>query len=178
MASRFGENPRVTSILSEEIGSWDGKSTAVLQSIYERHSAEEDFVATVLAHVADVESQRAATWLLKKHLEAGNSLSAADCRTVMGALSDQDHWESKLHVLQCLPYLELREDDCAGLENFLDACIRSEKKFVRAWAYNGFNELSIRFPRYREQVDGMLARAADSEAASVRARIRNILKSR
>lgn len=166
------------SALSEEIGAWDGKSSAALQSTYERHRTEEDFVATILAHLADVESQRAATWLLKKHVEAGNSLSAPDCRTVLGVLSAQDHWESKLHVLQCLPHLEIREDDCVQLGNFLDACIRSEKKFVRAWAYNGFNELAMRFPRYREEVDGMLARASESEAASVRARICNILKSR
>lgn len=167
----------MTSALSEEIGSWDGKSAASLQSTYERHRDEADFISKILVHVAGVESQRAATWLLKKHLEAGNSLSAAECRTVFGFLSDQDHWESKLHILQCLPYLDIQEDDCVGLENFLDACIKSEKKFVRAWAYNGFNELSMRFPRYRDMVDGMLARAIESEAASVRARIRNILKS-
>ncbi len=168
----------MTSAFSEEIGSRDGNSVAALQATYERHRAEEDFVATILAHVADAESQRAATWLLKKHVEAGNSLSAADCRTVFGVLPDQDHWESKLHILQCLPYLDIREDDCSGLESFLHACIKSENKFVRAWAYNGFNELAMRFPRYREEVDGMLAWAGDSEAASVRARIRNILKNR
>ena len=168
----------MTSALSEEIDSRDGKSAAALQSTYERHRTEEDFVATILAKVADAESQRAATWLLKKHVEAGNSLSAADCRTVFGVLPCQDHWESKLHILQCLPYLDIGEDDCAGLENFLRACIRSERKFVRAWAYNGFNELAMRFAQYREEVDGMLARAAESEAASVRARIRNIQKSR
>ena len=166
------------SVLSEEMRSWDGKSAVALQSAYECHRAEEDFVATILAHVAQVESQRAATWLLKKHVQAGNVLSAADCRTVFGALSDLDHWESKLHLLQCLPFLEISEEDCTGLERFLDACIKSEKKFVRAWAYNGFNELSKRFPRYREEVDSMLARASESEAASVRARVRNILKGR
>ena len=125
-----------------------------------------------------MESQRAATWLLKKHVEAGNCLSAADCRPVIGVPSDQVHWESQLHVLQCLPYLDIREDGCVDLDSFLDACIKSEKKFVRAWAYSGFNELAMRFPRYRDEVDGMLARASESEAASVRARIRNIMKSR
>ena len=88
------------------------------------------------------------------------------------------HWECKLHVLQCLPYLEIPESESASLERFLDACLESDNKFVRAWAYNGFSELSLRFPRYRERVDGLLARAATSEAASVRARIRNILKRR
>lgn len=135
--------------LSEEIASWDGKSAAVLKAAYERHSGEEDFVATILAHISDVQSQRAATWLLKKHLEEGNSLSVAACRAVFGGLSVQEHWEAKLHVLQCLPYLDIPEDDTIGLEQFLDACLDSERKFVRAWAYNGFNELALRFPRYR-----------------------------
>ena len=61
--------------LLEEIASWDGKSATALQSTHERHSDDEDFLATILEHIADVELQRAATWLLKRHLEAGNSLS-------------------------------------------------------------------------------------------------------
>jgi len=164
--------------LSEEIVSWDGKSAAALQSTYERHCTEEDFVATVLSHIADVQLQRAATWLLKKHLETGNALTAAGCRAIFEALPVQEHWESKLHILQCVPFLDIPEDESAGLERFLEVCLGSDNKFVRAWAYNGFNELSLRFPRYRERVDDMLARAGKSEAASVRARIRNILKKR
>ena len=164
--------------LLEEIASWDNKSATVLQSTYERHSDREDFLATILEHIADVELQRAATWLLKRHLEVGNSLSPGGSRAILGVLSDQEHWESKLHILQCLPYLDIPEDESAGLEQFLDSCLESDYKFLRAWAYNGFNELSLRFPRYREEVNRMLARASESEAASVRARIRNILKSR
>ncbi|MDE0231542.1 MAG: hypothetical protein OXN93_04595 [bacterium] len=164
--------------LSEEIASWDNRSAAALQSTYERHSDEEGFLATILEHIADVEFQRAATWLLKRHLEAGNSLSPESSRAILGVLSDQEDWESKLHILQCLPYFDIPEAETAGLEQFLDSCLESDNKFVRAWAYSGYNELSLRFPRYREEVDHMLAKAGESEAASVRARIRNILKSR
>ena len=165
----------MTTTLSEEIALWDGRSATALQSAYARHCAEEDFTATVLTHIADGKLQRAATWLLKKHLEAGSRLSAAGCRAVFGALSAQEHWESRLHILQSLPYLDIHEDDSAALEQFLDACVGSDRKFVRAWAYNGFHELARRFPRYRKKVDDMLARAGESEAASVQARIRNIL---
>ena len=162
--------------LLEEISAWDHKSATALQSTYERHRDGKDFLATLLAHIADVELQRAATWLLKRHLEAGYSLSPESSRAILGVLPDQEHWESKLHILQCLPYLDIPEDQSAGLEQFLDSCLESDNKFLRAWAYNGFNELSLRFPRYREEVTHMLARAGESEAASVRARIRNILK--
>ncbi|MCY3883689.1 MAG: hypothetical protein OXG24_02110 [Gammaproteobacteria bacterium] len=175
---KLPQYPRVTSSLSEEIYSCDEKSAVALQSVYKRHCSKEDFVSTILTHVTPAESQRAATWLLKKHLETGNSLSAAQCRIVIRALIDQDHWESKLHLLQCLPYLDIHKDDCVGLESFLIASVRSENKFIRAWAYNGFNELALSFPRYRKKVDGMLAHGIESEAASVRARIRNILKNR
>ena len=164
--------------LTEELGVWDGKSTAALQSIYLRHRADDDFVATTLVLVADANLQRAATWMLKRHLELGNPLSARECRSILGSLSVQQDWESKLHLLQCLPYLSIPDEDRVGLEQFLDACVRSDKKFVRAWAYSGYNELALRFPQYREAVDGMLSRAGGSEAASVRARIRNLRKGR
>ena len=164
--------------LLEEIASWDNKSAATLQSTYNRHGGKEDFLATIIEHIAVVEVQRAATWLLKRHLETGNSLSPRSSREILDTLSDQEHWESKLHILQCLPYLDIPEDKSADLERFLDSCLDSDNKFLRAWAYNGFNELSIRFPRYREEVNQMLVRALESEAASARARIRNILKSR
>lgn len=164
--------------LLEEIASWDNRSATALQSTYERYSDEEDFLATVLEHIADVELQRAATWLLKRHLETGHSPSPGGSRAILGVLSEQEHWESKLHILQCLPYLDIAEEESAGLERFLHSCLESDNKFLRAWAYNGFNELSLRFPRYREETDRMLARAGESEAPSVRARIRNILKSR
>ena len=164
--------------LTADLGSWDGKSTAVLQSIYERHAVDGDFLPTLLAHLSDVNLQRASTWLLKRHLEFGNSLSPAECRAVLGNLASQQHWESKLYLLQCLPHLSVAEEDREGLETFLDACVRSDRKFVRAWAYNGFNELALGFPQYREAVDRMLARASESEVASVRARIRNLRKRR
>ncbi|MDE0522869.1 MAG: hypothetical protein OXH79_13040 [Boseongicola sp.] len=83
-----------------------------------------------------------------------------------------------MHILQCLPYLDIPEDESAGLERFLEACLESDNKFVRAWAYSGFNEMSLRFPRYRDRVGRMLALAGVSEAASVRARIRKIQKRR
>ncbi len=169
--------PNVTD-LTEELGAWDGKSAAPLQSIYERHGADEDFVATILARFPDANLQRAATWLLKRHLELGNPLSARECRSILGSLSVQQDWESRLHLLQCLPHLSIPDEDRVGLEQFLDACVRSDKKFVRAWAYSGYNELALRFPQTREAVDGLLARAAGSEAASVRARIRNLRKGR
>ena len=145
--------PEVTD-LTEELGVWDGKSTAALQSIYLRDCADDDFVATTLVLVADVNLQRAATWMLKRHLELGNPLSARECRSILGSLSVLQDWESKLHLLQCLLYLSIADEDRPGLEQFPDACVRSDKKFVRAWAYSGYKELALRFPQYREAVDG------------------------
>ena len=164
--------------LTEELRAWDGRSTAALRSIHERHSVEEDFVAAILVHLADANLQRAATWLVKRHLELGNPLSAPECRSILGSLSAQQDWESRLHLLQCLPYLSIADEDRPDLERFLEACVRSDRKFVRAWAYSGYHELALRFPQYRETVEATLARAAASETASVLARIRNLRKRR
>jgi hypothetical protein len=59
---------------------------------------------------------------------------------------------------------------------FLRTCLADENKFVRAWAYNGFYLLSQQYPEYQQETEQFFAMAMRDEAASVKARIRNILK--
>lgn len=59
---------------------------------------------------------------------------------------------------------------------FLRNCLISDNKFVRAWAYNGFYELALQYPAYKTEVKKFLDMAMKDEAASVKARVRNILK--
>ena len=83
-----------------------------------------------------------------------------------------------MHLLQCLPYLTIDTREVKQLEPFLRRCLQSENKFVRAWGYNGFNELALQHADFKPEVDSLLAAALEEEAPSVKARIRNILKQR
>jgi len=105
-------------------------------------------------------------------------LSSAELKLVFQCLPDLIEWETKLHVLQCLSYLTVGKQDVPPLETFLRECLASENKFVRAWAYNGFYELSLQYPQFQVEVDQLLQQALEDEAASVKARVRNILKQR
>jgi hypothetical protein len=55
------------------------------------------------------------------------------------------------------------------------ARLQEENKFVRAWAYHGLYELAKQFGD-SDNVIPLVMKGMNDEAASVRARVRNILK--
>jgi len=59
------------------------------------------------------------------------------------------------------------------VEIFLRVCLLDNNKFVRAWAYKGFYELAVQYPKETRQFFEMAMR---DEAPSVKSRIRNIMK--
>ncbi len=62
------------------------------------------------------------------------------------------------------------------IEVFLRQCLTDGNKFVRAWAYNGFYEISVQYPEYKKETKLFFEMAMRDEAPSVKARIRNIMK--
>ncbi len=72
--------------------------------------------------------------------------------------------------------MPISKTDKKKVEGFLRECLIDNNKFVRAWAYNGFNELSIQYNEYRQETEQFFEMAMRNEAPSVRSRIRNIMK--
>tara|TARA_X000000950_G_C13560143_1_gene515241 strand:- start:130 stop:309 length:180 start_codon:yes stop_codon:yes gene_type:complete len=48
-----------------------------------------------------------ASWLLKHHLESNGCLCFIDVALLYQALQELNDWESRLHILQCLPFLRV-----------------------------------------------------------------------
>ena len=73
--------------------------------------------------------------------------------------------------------MTIAENQTEKLYYHLRHCLSDTNKFVRAWSYNGLAELAKQYPQYRGEVKQLfeLAQNDDSEAASVKARIRNIV---
>ena len=155
---------------------WDGKSRDDITAIYFDFCESPDFTNSIITPIQDADLQNGATWLLKKHLELGESLSTPQVEQIYTSLTKLNHWEAKLHVLQSICYLSITTKQKNSVESFLRTCLTDKNKFVRAWTYNGFYELARHHPEYKNEVDAMLAEALEKEAASVKARIRNILK--
>ena len=162
--------------LATDIAGWNGRSAGDIEAIYLRHRDAARFTGSLIACLREPATQKGAGWLLKRHLEAGADVSAAQRRRIFALLPDLGHWESRLHLLQSLPRLPIAASDVPGVEDFVRDCLTSEKVFVRAWAYNGMYELARRFPRYREEAEAFFELAMRDEPASVKARIRNLRK--
>ncbi len=162
--------------LEQEILSWDGKSSSDIESVYARHCKSDSFGSKMVGFSRKLKLQKGATWLLKHHLEGGQKLEANECAALFMLLPELEHWESKLHILQCLPYIKIDKAAKKNVEVFLRNCLIEDNKFVRAWAYNGFYEISLQYPEYKEETKQIFDMAMRAEASSVIARIRNIMK--
>jgi hypothetical protein len=162
--------------VEEAISAWDGKLVTHLEDIYCKHNDDEAFVAKVIQSIKNETHQKGATWLLKKHLESGNPIDATEIATVYSHLTELVGWESKLHILQSIQYMKVAESEVEQVVFFLRVCLTDTNKFVRAWTYNGFYEISVLYPTYKKETKQFFEMAMRDEAPSIKARIRNILK--
>lgn len=162
--------------IEQEIASWDGKSAADIKAIYDACNLDGNFSDTIISLSLTEDCQKGATWLMKAWLEAGNKFERTQIAKIYGALDQLKCWEAKLHVLQSIPFMPITDSDSRDLYNFLRITLTDPNKFVRAWSYNGFYELSRQHSMYRNEAKQYFEMAIRDEASSVKARIRNIMK--
>ncbi|EPJ44828.1 MAG: hypothetical protein OFPI_38830 [Osedax symbiont Rs2] len=160
-------------ILQQAIANWDGKSVDEICDIYNRYLNQLGFSANLVLFIGQPATEKGASWLLKQHLQNQGKVPANE---VYKRLSQLQQWQSKLHILQCIPSLPIAADDRANVHVFLRSCLIERNKFVRAWAYNGFYQLARQYEEYRDETEQFLRMAMRDEAPSVQARVRNILK--
>lgn len=162
--------------IEQEIINWDEKSSSDIRAIYTHHCGDRSFASQLTQFSQKVDLQKGATWLLKHHLESGHKLEPNECVVLFRLLPELEHWETKLHILQCLPFMPIATREKNKVEAFLRECLIDKNKFVRAWAYNGFYVISTQYPEYKEEAKKFFEMAMKDEASSVKARIRNIMK--
>jgi hypothetical protein len=162
--------------IEQEIANWDGKSSSDIGSIYNRHSSVDAFVSTLIALSGKESLQKGATWLIKHHLEKNHRLKSNEVAAIYKLIPKIECWEAKLHILQCISKMPIDEAEKKQVEIFLRNCLTDNNKFIRAWAYNGFYEISLQYPENKEETKQFFQMAMKDEAPSVKARIRNILK--
>lgn len=162
--------------IEQEIASWNGKSADDIKAIYDAHKADHNFADTIIALSLTTACEKGATWLLKAWLESGNKLDQQQITTIYGALAQLEHWEARLHILQSIPFMPIAHADRKKVYHFLRLTLTDQNKFVRAWSYSGFYELSRQYPEYCNETWQYFEMAMRDEAPSVKARIRNIMK--
>lgn len=161
--------------LETAIVQWDGKSAEDIAKVYRQYGGA-NLTADLLPLLLHLELQDGAGWLLKKHLDSGGEINAGQTDRLMAGLSQLQSWQSCLHILQSFHHFRLNDDTRLPVEYFLRRCLADNNKFVRAWSYHGWYYLQAQFPQYSDEVKSFFAMAMRDEAASVKARIRNIAK--
>ena len=162
--------------LLQDLSIWNGRSADEILEIYERHKNSDRFIKNIVWLIVERIEEDGATWLLKHHFEEGGGLSAEDIDKIYSVLPNMDDWEGRLHILQCIPYMPIEKHNYEVVEAFVRKGLTGDHKLIRAWSYNGFYELAAAFPELRPEAQEIFDKALQDEAASVTARIRNLLK--
>lgn len=164
--------------LRQRIEEFDGRRMAPLERILEEGAPSRTTLgeAVSLAADPDVRIRTGATWLLKNWTENGVEMAPGQIKALLATLPDLINWEARLHLCQMLPHIRIPKSSIGTVVWFLETCQFDENKYLRAWAYNGFYELSRQYPAYNDYVRRILDEGEAEKSAAVRARIRNIRK--
>lgn len=164
--------------LRSDIASWDTRSAAAITRVYAKHMDRPSFLSDLVELIADPETAVGATWLLKHHFdESGKPLHDALVDRIYAQLPLLEHWAAKLHILQCMEKLQIPAEHRRKTIAFVDACLESDTKLVRAWGFTGLFVLAERFPSCRADAEKRIRDAAENDPiASVRARCRQLIK--
>ncbi|MBV1879589.1 MAG: hypothetical protein KUG79_18245 [Pseudomonadales bacterium] len=162
--------------LEQALAAWDGKSADDIQAIYQSYREQADFTTSIVKLTKTESYQKGSTWLIKAWLEDGNILEATQIKIIYHRLDTLEHWQAKLHILQSMPFMPIKNADKKHVDKFLKVTLIDTNKFVRAWSYNGFYELAKQHPEYTREAKQFFDMAMRDESPSVKARIRNIKK--
>jgi len=127
-----------------------------------------------LAERSDPAMQIGATWILKCFQSQNVRFSSNQVTKLVDLLCGSSPWESRLHILQMLPKLDIPAPSTEMLFQFLVRVASESNKFVRAWAYTTLHAIASQHADYAAEVISLLENGLQDEAASVRARLRQL----
>jgi HEAT repeat protein len=164
--------------LIESLRQFDGKRTSDLERLSASMPRSADSVARLLAVAEhdDTTVQVGATWILKRWLEEGVPHVERSAVHLVQLLTHATYWQVRLHLLQMLASLRAPVKSLSVLTKVLPGLLMDENKFVRAWALAALADVADQTEALRQDVISMIQNAENDDAASVRARVRQIQK--
>ena len=161
-----------------DLAQFDGKSTAVLQDIFQAHNPPSDGALDVLVDVLgddDAHMQIGASWLLRAYLADGFRLTDTQVGRLASNLPGMHDGFGRLHICQAIRDLSVPSNQADVFADFMRASAASKNTFLRAWAPDGFFRLAEQHDRFMDEAKVMVVAALSDPAPSVRARARKTL---
>jgi hypothetical protein len=161
----------------EQAQAWDGKGVGVLRQLFQDCCHEEHFLSQAIDLCCkDGNAQIAGAWMVKQHLDDGGFLDELEIERWVASFQNADIWTSYLLMLQGMVHIPIPPQSRGMAEVFVRRCLEMENKFIRAWAYHCFYHLSRIYPDLKREADSLMEVGLETEAASVRASIRQALR--
>ncbi|MCC9602143.1 hypothetical protein LOC67_16410 [Stieleria sp. JC731] len=157
---------------------YDGKTTAPLEQLADTLPRDKETIAELFIAVEQDSRtmQAGATWILKRWNDEQEPLLAKSIPKLAKALKQVQHWEAKLHLLQILSTYPIPVRVAKSLKATLNELLSNDNKFVRAWTYSVLAAIAENDESYRPHVTAIFEKAESSDAASIKARIRQTRK--
>lgn len=158
--------------LCRELRDYDGRSQTILSEVANRHRGEADFLSRLVGLALDDEPVLSvgATWILKAELAQGAVLAQKDADRLVRGLERIGAWQAQLHVCQSIVHMTVHTELAPVMESWLTSLLDTPRPFLRAWASDALCRLRGASP----QTAALLERMELDDAASVRARVRNL----
>lgn len=164
-------------VLKKSLGDWDGVHSQYLIDIYSRYAKNDKFLDNLIQlYLSESDLQKVTSWLIKHHHDKGNTITDSQIRKLLSEVNNLEHWESKLHILQLVPKFRIDKNMSGGIETFVRQAMKSEKKFVKAAAYEAYFEIVKNIPDLQNEFYHTCEQALIDESASIKSKVRKILK--
>uniref|UniRef100_UPI00404B1471 hypothetical protein n=1 Tax=Fulvivirga sp. TaxID=1931237 RepID=UPI00404B1471 len=162
--------------LIDRLSGWDRKHTDYLIALYNENSDKADFIDDIInVYLQYNELDHSTTWLIKHHVDEGNRLNESQTNKVLSKINELEYWESLLHLLQLIPTMHLTPKDAKSIEHRILLLMDSEKKFVKAAAYDAYFEIVKIFPQLKNEFYKRCELAIQTESASIRSKVKKLV---
>ena len=166
--------------LRVRLAEYDGRSVTILGETEAQLSSKDGYLDALIALCSVREEHMAAgaTWLIKSALEAKRVLTPLQVETLITQLPSACGWAAQLHLCQSIGLLDIPVKHAGDVAAWINSLLAHDRPFVRAWALDALSHVAARDDGLAPSFEDALGKAHDDEAASVRARARNLAKLR
>ena len=166
----------LSQFLRSMLSEYDGKATTYLGEAEAALSGEDGYLDALVSLRGEEEGHIAggASWLLKSALEKGRALSEGQIEALAARLPEITGWAAQLHICQSVRLLTVSADSAKRLADWLAGLLNHQRPFLRAWSLDALGVLAEAHSEHGQAFNAALALAHEDEAASVRARARNL----
>jgi len=90
------------------LAGWDPCDTDAGARLYDLLSDSRTFLARLAPLCFEADTEVAATWMLKRHVDAGGQIPVGQLDRILAGCDGLNEWSARLHLLQCLPFDSLQ----------------------------------------------------------------------